>query len=168
MYGERWKDWQPLNEVERADILRAEVGYALGEDALGLERFREKYAAKMAGTPDAHAFQIASAPLGASGADLQQSLTPLPHPIRRTFLRDMQSRYPDASPPASPALDAGPAVSSGAPAPGQAPGALPRSRQVPFLPRAPRTFRSTLVPAIDAGLLAHWPSCTLLLADAEW
>src|SRR6202035_4240445 len=39
-YGTRWKEWQPLNEIERADILRATTGYALGEDSLGLARFR--------------------------------------------------------------------------------------------------------------------------------
>src|SRR5580698_1348287 len=98
MYGERWKDWQPLNETERADILRAEVGYALSEDNIGLDRFREKYAAKMAETPDAHAFQVASAPLGASGAEF----TAIAHAAAAVdtlegFLRDMQSRYPDAS-----------------------------------------------------------------------
>ena len=69
LYGERWKDWQPLNDIERSDILRAELGYALGEDTLGLGRFREKYAAKMAGTPDAHAFEVVSAPLGTSGTE---------------------------------------------------------------------------------------------------
>jgi hypothetical protein len=36
-----------------ADILRAATGYALGEDALGLARLHERYAAKMAETPDA-------------------------------------------------------------------------------------------------------------------
>ena len=135
LYGERWKDWQPLNEVERADILRAEVGYALGEDALGLDRFREKYAAKMAGTPDAHAFQVASAPLGASGAEFAAiAHAAAASDTLDTFLRDMQSRYPDASPQTSPALDAGPAVSSGAPATGQAPGALPAGPEGPFPP----------------------------------
>jgi hypothetical protein len=119
-YGERWKDWQPLNEIERADILRATVGYALAEDALGLNRFREKFAAKMAQTPDARAFEIASAPLGTSGAEFRD----IAHAAASTdtlegFLRDMQARYPDASvlPPAAPAvpIPAGP-VSSAAPA----------------------------------------------------
>ena len=68
MYGDRYKDFTPLSEVERQDILRAEIGYALGEDKLGIGRFRDKYAAKMAATPDAHAFQVVSAPLGASGS----------------------------------------------------------------------------------------------------
>jgi tetratricopeptide (TPR) repeat protein len=103
LYGERWKDWQPLNDIERSDILRAELGYALGEDTLGLGRFREKYAAKMAGTPDAHAFEVVSAPLGTSGTEFAA----IAHAAAAVdtldgFLRDMQARYPDASaaPPA--------------------------------------------------------------------
>ena len=67
MYGDRYKDFAPLTDVERQDILRAEIGFALAEDSLGLGRFRDKYAAKMAGTPDARAFDIVSAPLGTSG-----------------------------------------------------------------------------------------------------
>jgi tetratricopeptide (TPR) repeat protein len=97
MYGERWKDWAPLNDIERADILRAELGYALGEDTLGLGRFREKYAAKMAGTPDAHAFDVLSAPLGTSGTEFAA----IAHAAAAVntldgFLRDMQARYPDS------------------------------------------------------------------------
>jgi len=119
MYGERWKDWQPLNEIERADILRAEVGYALGEDSLGLDRFREKYAAKMAETPDAHAFQVASAPLGASSKEF----TAIAHASAAVdtlpgFLRDMQARYPDtdSSPSTAPAtVDPRPSASNGLP-----------------------------------------------------
>ncbi len=119
MYGERWKDWQPLNEIERADILRAEVGYALGEDSLGLDRFREKYAAKMAETPDAHAFQVASAPLGAGSKEF----TAIAHAAAAVdtlqgFLRDMQARYPDTDspPPTSPATaDPRPSASNGLP-----------------------------------------------------
>jgi hypothetical protein len=97
MYGDRWKDWAPLNDIERADILRAELGFALGEDTLGLGRFREKYAAKMAGTPDAHAFEVVSAPLGTSGNEFAA----IAHAAAAVdtldgFLRDMQARYPDA------------------------------------------------------------------------
>ena len=108
LYGERWKDWQPLNDIERSDILRAQLGYALGEDNLGLGRFREKYAAKMAGTPDAHAFDVVSAPLGTSGTEFAS----IAHAAAAVdtldgFLRDMQARYPDAS--ASPPNAAQPA-----------------------------------------------------------
>jgi hypothetical protein len=120
LYGERWKDWQPLNDIERSDILRAELGYALGEDTLGLGRFREKYAAKMAGTPDAHAFEVVSAPLGTSGTEFAA----IAHAAAAVdtldgFLRDMQSRYPDASaapPNAGPPAPPDP-PQAGAPAP---------------------------------------------------
>jgi tetratricopeptide (TPR) repeat protein len=110
MYGDRYKDFAPLTDVERQDILRAEIGFALAEDSLGLGRFRDKYAAKMAGTPDARAFDIVSAPLGTSGdefgaiAHAAGSVDTL-----EGFLRDMKAHYPDstalsgpgASPPAA-------------------------------------------------------------------
>jgi len=124
LYGERWKDWQPLNDIERSDILRAELGYALGEDTLGLGRFREKYAAKMTGTPDAHAFDVVSAPLGTSGAEFAA----IAHAAAAVdtldnFLRDMQARYPDASPAAP---DPAPPQAA-APAPGTPPAPPPRA-----------------------------------------
>ena len=120
LYGERWKDWQPLNDIERSDILRAELGYALGEDQLGLGRFREKYAAKMSGTPDAHAFEVVSALLGTSGKEFAA----IAHAAAAVdtldgFLRDMQARYPDASasPPASAQPAPPDAPQAGTPAP---------------------------------------------------
>jgi hypothetical protein len=97
-YGDRWKDWQPLNDVERADILRAAVGYALGEDALGLGRLRERYTAKMSETPDARAFEVVSAPLGTSGTEFRAiARAAASVDTLEGFLRDVQLRYPDAN-----------------------------------------------------------------------
>ena len=48
-YADRWRDFKPLNAVEKGDVIRAVVGYALAEDAIGLARFREKYAPLMSG-----------------------------------------------------------------------------------------------------------------------
>jgi tetratricopeptide (TPR) repeat protein len=115
MYGDRYKDFEPLTETERQDILRAEIGYALGSDMLGLGRFREKYAAKMAGTPDARAFEIVSAPLGTSG----QEFGAIAHAAAsvdtlESFLRDMHARYPDTNAP-SPTTDPSAAAAPGAP-----------------------------------------------------
>ena len=53
LYGERWKDFEPLGDAERSDILRAAIGYALAEDAIGLGRLREKYTPKMTDAPTA-------------------------------------------------------------------------------------------------------------------
>ena len=98
MYGDRYKDFDAAQRRRAADIMRAEIGYALSSDELGLGRFREKYAAKMASTPDAHNFQIVSAPLGTErrrirrhGAHAAASADTL-----ETFLREMKARYPDS------------------------------------------------------------------------
>jgi hypothetical protein len=122
-HGERWKEWEPLNEVERADILRAAVGYALGEDALGLGRLREKYAAKMAATPDARAFAVVSAPLGTNGTEFRDiARAAASIDTLDGFLRDMQTRYPDASPIPPPGTAAANAPAGGAPVTSAAPG----------------------------------------------
>jgi tetratricopeptide (TPR) repeat protein len=98
MYGDRYKDFTPLSDVEQQDILRAEIGYALSSDTLGLGRFREKYAAKMADTPDARVFDIVSAPLGSSGdqfAAIAHAATSID--TLEGFLREMKARYPDSN-----------------------------------------------------------------------
>ena len=98
LYGDRWKDWQPLSDVEHTDILRAAIGYALGDDALGLGRFREKYAAKMAQTADARAFEVVSAPIGTAGTEFREiARAAASVDTLEAFLRDMQARYPEAS-----------------------------------------------------------------------
>ncbi len=120
MYGDRYKDFTPLDDDERADIMRAEVGYALSSDQLGLGRFRDKYAAKMAATPDARAFEIVSAPLGTSGDEFAAvAHAAASADTLETFLREMKTRYPDSSAvsPATepPPLPAAPSASSAPP-----------------------------------------------------
>ena len=136
LYGERWKDWQPLSDVERPDVMRAAIGYALGEDALGLSRLREKYAAKMAQTADARAFEVASAPVGTTGAEFREiARAAASVDTLESFLREMQVRYPDASamppvpkPAGSPPNAAQAAPKPASPSPG-GPQAAPKAGQ---------------------------------------
>ncbi len=103
-YGERWKQWQPLNQVERSDLMRAAIGYALAGDTLGLGRFRDRYAAKMAATPDARVFEIVAAPLDARGSEFRDvAHAAVAVDTLESFLRDMQKSYPQVSalPPAT-------------------------------------------------------------------
>jgi len=151
MYGLRWREFAPLNDAERFDILRAAVGYSLGEDPIGLARFREKYAAKMADTPDRRAFDVVTAPVGNSAAefvDVAKKVASVDS--LDAFLRDMRKRYPDsaaisaattaneAAPPPAPANS--PAGASKAAAPGKdaanAPG-KPDAAASPLPPKAP-------------------------------
>jgi tetratricopeptide (TPR) repeat protein len=105
-YGERWRDFKPLNSVEKSDVIRAVVGYALAEDAIGLARFREKYAPLMSGEADKMAFDVASKPAGASSSEFA-AIAKMAASVDTLdgFLREMKARFPDGglrpSPPDS-------------------------------------------------------------------
>jgi tetratricopeptide (TPR) repeat protein len=107
LYGERWREFAPLTDVERPDILRAAVGFTLSEDHLGLDRFREKYGPKMAEGPLARAFEVVTSPFAAGGVEFRgiaKSATSAD--TLEQFLRDLRTRYPDTAgvPPSAPAV----------------------------------------------------------------
>jgi tetratricopeptide (TPR) repeat protein len=97
-YADRWRDFKPLNPVEKGDVIRAVVGYALAEDAIGLARFREKYAPLMNGEADRAAFETASKPASASSAGFAE-IAKLAASVDTLdgFLREMKTRFPDAT-----------------------------------------------------------------------
>ncbi|WFU43835.1 tetratricopeptide repeat protein [Bradyrhizobium sp. CB82] len=97
-YGERFRDFKPLNAVEKSDVIRAAVGYALADDAIGLSRFREKYAPLMSESSDRLAFDIASKPAAASSAEFAE-IAKLAASVDTLegFLREMKQRFPDAT-----------------------------------------------------------------------
>ncbi len=95
-YGDRWRDFKPLNPMEKGDVIRAVVGYALAEDTLGLARFREKYAALMSGEADRAAFDTASKPASSNSAEFAQ-IAKMAASVDTLdgFLREMKARFPD-------------------------------------------------------------------------
>ena len=97
-YGERWRDFKPLDATEKSDVIRAAVGYALAEDTIGLERFHEKYAPLMGGEADKIAFDIASKPATGSSAGFAE-IAKIAGRVDTLdgFLREMKIRFPDAS-----------------------------------------------------------------------
>jgi tetratricopeptide (TPR) repeat protein len=110
-YADRWRDFRPLNPVEKGDVIRAVVGYALAEDAIGLARFREKYAPLMSGEADRSAFETASKPAAANSAEFAQ-IAKMAASVDTLdgFLREMKMRFPDATaraplPPETPKAD---------------------------------------------------------------
>jgi tetratricopeptide (TPR) repeat protein len=102
LHGDRWQDFEALTTTERNDILRAAIGFALGEDAIGLGRLRDKYAGKFAEGPDRHAFEVVTAPIGTSGGefrDVARAVSMID--TLDSFLADMRARYPENAAPAS-------------------------------------------------------------------
>ena len=97
-YADRWRDFKPLNTVEKGDVIRAVVGYALAEDAIGLARFREKYAPLMSGTADRQAFEIAGKPASANSAEFA-AIAKMAASVDTLdgFIREMKTRFPDAT-----------------------------------------------------------------------
>ncbi|MGA8899626.1 MAG: tetratricopeptide repeat protein, partial [Bradyrhizobium sp.] len=97
-YADRWRDFRPLNAAEKSDIIRAVVGYSLAEDTIGLSRFREKYLPLMSAEADRAAFEIASKPVDSTGSDFAQiAKMAASVDTLEGFLRDMKTRYPDAT-----------------------------------------------------------------------
>ncbi|MCZ7658332.1 MAG: tetratricopeptide repeat protein [Xanthobacteraceae bacterium] len=99
-FGERWRDFSPLRPVERADLLRAGIGYALADDRLGMDRFRQKYGPIMAEGPDARAFEVVTVagPGSADFAEIAKSIAATD--TLDNFLRDINARFPDSGPTA--------------------------------------------------------------------
>ncbi len=96
LYGERWREFQPLNSSEKSDILRAAVGYALSDDMLGSSRLREKYAGKFDSGAERTMFEIAVKPGGGNSAEVAQ-LAKIAASIDTLdgFLREIRARFSD-------------------------------------------------------------------------
>jgi tetratricopeptide (TPR) repeat protein len=96
LHGDRYKQFAPLNDQERTDILRGAIAYSLADDPMSLARFRDKYAAKMMEGPDRRAFQVVAAPIGSSSKEFRDVANTVGNTSTLdAFLRDMHKRYPD-------------------------------------------------------------------------
>jgi len=103
LYGDRWREFEPLAADERRDVLRAGIGFVLGEDPIGLGRLREKYAGKIANGPDRHAFDVITAPIEANGSEFREVARSIASiDTLDAFLRDLRSRFPETAAAATP------------------------------------------------------------------
>ena len=100
LLGARWQTAKPLDDMERADVLRAGIAFTLGNETIGLARLRDRYAAKMPDGADRTAFGI----MTASGND-PKKMTDVSKVLStvdslRLFLKLYQARSPDRPLPA--------------------------------------------------------------------
>ena len=118
MFADRWRDFAPLTEADRADVMRAAIGYALGEDTIGLDRFRTKYAPKMADGPDRRAFEVVTAPFNTNAPEFGDiARVVAATDTLEAFLRDIRARFPETTGPLPGAPAARPAAPAAPPVP---------------------------------------------------
>jgi hypothetical protein len=96
LYGERWKQFPPLNEQEKSDIIRAAIGYSLSDDAIGLSRLKEKYTAKLTDESDRTAFEAATRLAATNSAEFA-TIARMAASVDTLdgFLREMKQRFPE-------------------------------------------------------------------------
>lgn len=122
--GTSWQEERELTDRERTDVMRAALAYNLGQDAIGLDRLKAKFADAMNASQDAPGFAHLSDPGAiATPAFREAARTISSEDTLADFLAALQARYPGA------ALPVGPMVEAGAPDP--APTAAP---EVPAQP----------------------------------
>ncbi|WP_439576101.1 tetratricopeptide repeat protein [Phreatobacter sp.] len=90
---------QPLSEAARRHLLRAAIGFALIDDALGLDRLRTRWQEAMADTPDARAFDVVTSPIAARGVEYREIARSIAdRDTLEAFLKAYRERYPAETP----------------------------------------------------------------------
>ncbi len=109
--GGRWSDAIPLADQERADILKAAIGYSLADDSFSLSRLKAKFAAKMSDSPEAEAFRVVTRPAEERGVEFMSVLDSLESvDSLDIFLTEYQRKYLQPNTSTLPAVAPAPAV----------------------------------------------------------
>ncbi|WP_208995754.1 hypothetical protein [Pannonibacter tanglangensis] len=99
MYGSRWSDNIPLEQIERNDILKAGIAYSLAGDQLSLDRLRTKYLPKMSDSPEAFAFDVVTRPIEAQGVEFLEVARGLAAiDTLSTFMEEYRRQYMSPEP----------------------------------------------------------------------
>ncbi len=89
----RWSDATPLTAPERGEVLRMAVAYSLANDEASVDRLRDRFAAKMAGTPDAKAFAVLSQSIEMHGLAFRDAAAQIASvDTLESFMKDFTSR----------------------------------------------------------------------------
>jgi hypothetical protein len=99
LLGSRYSDPAPLADAERAQVLRTAVAYSLANDEASLDRLRQNFAPKMAGTPDASAFQVLSQSIAMHGLAFRDAAAQIASvDTLQAFMKDFSKRHGATAP----------------------------------------------------------------------
>jgi hypothetical protein len=90
----RYSDATPLNDSERAQVLRMAVAYSLANDEASLDRMRKNFSPKMMGTPDASAFAVLSQSISMHGLAFRDAAAQIASVDTLTsFMKDFSKKH---------------------------------------------------------------------------
>ena len=102
LLGARASDAAPLNQSERAQVLRMAVAYSLANDEASLDRLRKNFTPKMTGTPDASAFTVLSQSIDLHGVAFREAAQQIASTdTLLAFMKDFSKRRDGATAPRS-------------------------------------------------------------------
>jgi hypothetical protein len=97
MLDTRWSDPAPLNDTDRAEVMRAAVAYSLANDDANLARVRGHFASKMKGTQDANLFAVLAADIDQHGLAFRDAAAKIASlDTLQSFMKDFNKRRSDA------------------------------------------------------------------------
>jgi tetratricopeptide (TPR) repeat protein len=100
--GDSWQGPADLDPARRGMALRAGIAYILGDDRLGADRLRSKFAGKMAASEDARAFQLVTSQSRARPGEFRAlARQAVSGDTLAAFLDAYRERYPDLAGPES-------------------------------------------------------------------
>ncbi|WP_372426539.1 tetratricopeptide repeat protein [Salinarimonas chemoclinalis] len=130
--GTSWREERELGDRERIDVMRAALAYNLGQDAIGLDRLKAKFADAMNDSADAPGFAVLSDPAAiATPAFREAARTISNQDTLADFLAALQARHPGAALPVGPMAEAGAPADPPAAAPDGAAEAPPATEPTP-------------------------------------
>ncbi len=72
LLGERWQRQEPLEAVERQQLMQLAVSFALAADQAGLDRVRLRYSERLGEGADADAFRVVTSTVDRRGTEFRQ------------------------------------------------------------------------------------------------
>ncbi|WP_349371599.1 hypothetical protein [Salinarimonas sp.] len=108
--GTSWQDDRELTARERTDVLRAALAFTLGQDEIGLDRLKAKFADKMMASASADAFALLGDPDALATAAFRDAARAISNEdTLADFLAALEARYPDEALSVAPAIVVDPA-----------------------------------------------------------
>ncbi|GGK37329.1 tetratricopeptide repeat protein [Salinarimonas ramus] len=106
--GTSWQEDRELTDRERTDVLRAALAYNLGQDGIGLDRLKAKFADPMNASADARLFALLGDPDALATPGFRDAARDISsEDTLLDFLAALEARHPEAALSVAPVVEVG-------------------------------------------------------------